>query len=124
MRIKLDENLSRHLKPALELLGHEVATCAEEDLLSKPDYEVASVAGDERRMLFTLDLKFADLAAFPPGTHPGVVLFRPRRMGPLAVNAFIIEFVRTTDLQQLVGCIVVAEWNRIRVRRPPLGPGA
>jgi hypothetical protein len=33
MRLKLDENLSRHLKRALVSLGHDVETAADEDLL-------------------------------------------------------------------------------------------
>ncbi len=35
MKLKLDENLSRHLKPALTGLGHDVLTAADEGLLSR-----------------------------------------------------------------------------------------
>ena len=31
MRLKLDENLSRHLKPILVAVGHDVLTTADED---------------------------------------------------------------------------------------------
>jgi hypothetical protein len=34
MKLKLDENLSRHLKPVLIGLGHDVLTAADENLLS------------------------------------------------------------------------------------------
>jgi hypothetical protein len=34
MKLKLDENLSRHLKPVLIGLGHDVLTTADENLLS------------------------------------------------------------------------------------------
>ena len=37
MKLKLDENLSRHLKPILIELGHDVLTAADENLLSRPD---------------------------------------------------------------------------------------
>lgn len=36
MKLKLDENLSRHLKPVLFGLGHDVLTAADENLLSHP----------------------------------------------------------------------------------------
>jgi predicted nuclease of predicted toxin-antitoxin system len=81
VKIKLDENLSRHLKDALSQLGHDVATAVEEGLLGKVDTEVGAAAKGEDRMIFTLDLDFADLRKFAPGSHPGVVLFRPRSMG-------------------------------------------
>jgi len=72
-RLKLDENLSRHLKPALERHGYDVQTVAEEGLLGKSDVEVGAAARQEARMLFTLDIEFADIRKHPPGKHPGIV---------------------------------------------------
>jgi predicted nuclease of predicted toxin-antitoxin system len=117
MKLKLDENLSRHLAEPLTTFGHDVATAAAEGLLSLPDTEVAAAAKRENRMLLTLDLEFGDLRKYPPGSHPGVVLFRPRSFGPLAVNRFVEGFVRTTDLGTLTGCVVVVEPSRVRVRQ-------
>jgi predicted nuclease of predicted toxin-antitoxin system len=88
MRLKLDENLSRHLKPALADLGHDVLTAVDEGLLSRGDTEVAAESFKEGRMLFTLDVEFADLRKYPPGKHPGIVLFRPPSFGSLSVNRF------------------------------------
>ncbi len=126
LKIKLDENLSRHLKPTLVGEGHDTVTAADEGLLGRSDTEVGGAAGREGRMLFTLDLEFADLRKHPPGSHPGVVLFRPRSMGPGAVSGFVVDFVRGTELADLAGCVAVVEPTRIRLRRPPLdtdGPG-
>jgi predicted nuclease of predicted toxin-antitoxin system len=118
MRLKLDENLSRHLKPRLEALQHDVSTAGEEGLLSQPDSAVALAAKNEGRMLLTLDLGFGNVLGYPPGTHPGIILFRPATFGPLAVNRFVETFVRTQSLQGLAACLVVVEPGRIRVRRP------
>jgi len=120
MKIKLDENISRHLKSLLKQEGHEALTAAEQGLLGKTDIEIGAAVKTERVLLFTLDLEFADLRKFPPGTHPGIVLFRPLSMGPLSVNRFILEFVKVTDLTSLAGCIVVVDPTRVRIRRPPL----
>jgi predicted nuclease of predicted toxin-antitoxin system len=123
MRLKLDENLSRHLKPILVGFGHDVMTAAEENLLSQPDTAVAGAAKAESRLLLTLDVEFGDLRKYAPGTHPGIVLFRPRTFGPLAVNEFIRAFSAVTDLSNFEGCVVVVEPSRVRIRRPrsPLG---
>jgi predicted nuclease of predicted toxin-antitoxin system len=120
MKLKLDENLSRHLKPVLEALQHDVATVAEEGLLSQPDPVIGAAAKSEERMLLTLDLEFADMRKYRPGTHPGVLLFRPRSFGPLAVNHFVEDFLRENDLESFRGCVVIIEPARVRVRRPPL----
>lgn len=118
MKLKLDENLSRHLKPILINLGHDVLTAADENLLSHPDVEVAAGAAHEGRILLPLDIEFADLRKYPPGSHPGIVLFRPVSLGPLSVNRFVEQFVRSTNLSALSGCVAVVEPQGIRVRHP------
>lgn len=118
MKLKLDENLSRYLKLSLNAYQHEVMTAADEGLLAQPDPAIAAVAKSEGRMLFTLDVEFGDLRKYPPGSHPGIVLFRPRTFGPLAVNRFVEAFVRDNALEPLAGCVVVVEPTKIRVRHP------
>jgi len=118
MKLKLDENLSRHLKPTLIELGYDVLTAADENLLSHPDTEVAACAAAEERVLLTLDIEFADLRKYPPGSHPGIILFRPRAMGPVSVNRLVARFARLTDLSTLSGCVAVVEPHGVRVRRP------
>ncbi len=116
---KLDENLSRHLKAELQAIGFDARTVEEEGLLSRPDQEVAAAAKQEDRILLSLDLDFANVVRFPPGTHPGIVLFRPAGFGPGTVNRLITAFVREYALSNLFGCLVVVEPGRVRVRRPP-----
>ena len=121
MRLKLDENLSRHLKPALIALGHDLTTAADEGLLGQPDAAIAGAAKRERRILLTLDVQFANLRKYAPGSHPGIILFRPRSYGPLAVNRFVEKFVREADWDALKGCLAVVDPLRLRIRRPERG---
>ena len=117
MKLKLDENLSRHLAPMLAQFGHDVDTVADEGLLGKPDAEVAIAALQANRLLLTVDLDFSDIRRFPPGTHPGIIVFRPRAAaGPLEINRFVESFVRTNLLDELAGCLVVVDPARTRIR--------
>ena len=118
MKLKLDESLSRHLKQVVAAIGHDVTTADDEGLLSQPDEVVFAAARSEGRMLLTLDLDFADIRKYPPGSHPGIVLFRPRSHGIPTVQASVQDFVRQQDLATLAGCLVVVDPGRIRVRRP------
>jgi predicted nuclease of predicted toxin-antitoxin system len=122
MKLKLDENLSLKLKESLSYLDHDVSTAADENLLSQSDAVIAAAASREGRVLLTLDVEFGNLKKYPPGTHPGIILFRPKRMGPLAVNSFVEDFFRQTDARRLAGCIVVVETSRTRVRWPAPRP--
>jgi hypothetical protein len=69
-------------------------------------------------MLLTLDIEFADLRKYPPGSHPGVILFRPLSLSPLSVNTFITGFIRRTDLEKLTACVAVVDPVHVRVRYP------
>ncbi|MBI2889267.1 MAG: DUF5615 family PIN-like protein [Nitrospirae bacterium] len=117
MKVKLDENISRHLKPDLARLGHDVTTAEDEGLLSVSDDKIAAAIRLENRMLLTLDLGFADLRRYAPGTHPGVVVFRPHSLGVRSVSRFVESFVREGRLGTLSGCLVIVEPDRIRIRR-------
>lgn len=119
MKLKLDENLSIHLKPPVAALGHDVTTAADEDLLGKADEVVTAEAFREGRMLLTLDVGIADLRRFPPGTHPGIIVFRPRTLGAAGASEFVLAFLRTVSLDECSGCIVVVDPERVRIRRPP-----
>jgi hypothetical protein len=93
-------------------------TAFDENLLSKPDTEIALEAFQEERMILTLDVAFAYLRKYPPGSHPGIIVFRPNSFGPLSVNKFILKFMESSDLIELSSCIVIVEPSNVRVRFP------
>ncbi len=118
MRIKLDENLSGGILYELRALGHDVESAQTERIVGVNDIEVARIAASEDRILFTMDLEFADLRKHPPGAHPGIVLFRPFTRGPGAVLRFILSFMPQVSALPLQGAVVVVDPGRVRVRQP------
>ena len=115
MKIKLDHNLSRHLKPSLQAFGHDVDTAFDEGLAGSTDNEVLNEATGQSRILFTLDTDFLNLKAYPPKHHSGVVVFRPTRQGALAVRKMVEAFVRSTDLKKYCSRTAIVERRRIRI---------
>jgi predicted nuclease of predicted toxin-antitoxin system len=115
MKIKLDHNLSRHLKPALQVFGHDVDTAFDEGLARSTDKEVLYQASDQGRILFTLDTDFLNLKTYPPRDHAGVVVFRPTRQGALAVKKMLEAFVRSADLRRYRSRTAIVERTRIRI---------
>ncbi len=118
MKLKLDENLSRHLKPELVKLGFDTDTVHDEGLRGRSDADVGSAAAAADRVVLTLDVEFADIRKHPPGSHPGIVLFRPRSLGETAVGEFVLAFARSAAALELRGCVVVVEPDKVRIRRP------
>ncbi|HWC12665.1 MAG: DUF5615 family PIN-like protein [Actinomycetota bacterium] len=76
MKVKLDENLPVSLGEVLAAHDHDVDTIIAEDLVGYPDAEVAAAVLTDGRLLITLDKRFGDIRAYPPGTHPGILVLR------------------------------------------------
>ena len=117
LRLKLDENLSRHLREPIANLGHDVDTVLDEKLGGAPDSDVAEAARSDGRVLLTLDRWLADVRAYPPGTHPGIIVFRPSKLEIPSIGRMVMEFLGANPLEEFGGCIVVVGADRIRIRR-------
>jgi predicted nuclease of predicted toxin-antitoxin system len=117
MKIKLDHNLSRHLRDTLTKFGHDVDTAFDEGLARAMDKEVLHEASNQGRILFTLDTDFLNLKTYPPQKHSGLVVFRPARQGALAISNIVEAFVRSADLKKYRRRTAVVERTRIRIFR-------
>ena len=78
VRFKLDENLPRDAEVLLRDAGHDVQTVLEEQLGGSADPEILNACRSERRILVTLDLDFSDIRLYPPASHNGIWVLRPR----------------------------------------------
>ena len=96
MRVKLDENLPIQLKHLFQESGHDAVTILDEEMGGATDSDVALVCLAEERVLISQDLDIADIRMYPPGEHPGIVVFRlnsQARDDILAVGAKLIEML-------------------------------
>ncbi len=118
MLIKLDENMSDAHTQFLRQMGHECDRVTDEGLSGATDEVVWQQVGLEQRFFITLDLDFSDVRRFPPGTHPGILLLRPRSRSRQAVLELLSRIVNEYSLESLQGCLVVADEIQTRIRRP------
>lgn len=98
--------------------GYSAERVTDEGLSGAEDAVVWQRACSEGRLFLTLDLDFADVRRFPPGSHPGILLLRPRNRSRDAVLEILQRVVREQSLNILAGCFVVADINHTRIRRP------
>ena len=118
MKAKIDENLPSSVARLLVEHGHDAETVHEEGLSGATDARVAEAAKAEERLLLTLDRGFADVRAYPPGSHPGIVVLRLPDQRSQSVRAAVLALLRQHDLTDLRGCVAVVQPNMIRIRRP------
>lgn len=121
--LKLDENLAQPHVDFLNGAGYSAERVTDEGLSGADDDVVWQRAVAEGRLFLTLDLDFADVRRFPPGSH---LLLRPRNRSRDAVLEILQRIVQEQPLDTLAGCFVVADINHTRIRRPqpPAPPAA
>lgn len=120
-RVKVDENLAQSHVALLERAGYEAQSVFDEELSGIPDTALWDRVVNEQRLFITLDLDFSDVRQFPPGSHPGILLLRPRNAGRVAVSEVLKRVLRERSLEQLEGCLAVADEVHTRIRRPSDG---
>lgn len=115
MNLKLDENLGAMGVVFLKSVGFDVATVADQDLLSTPDADLVRKCAAEGRCLVTLDKDFSDPLRYPPRQYAGIIVVRlPGRFRlPLVERALalVVEASKQTDVR---GRLWIAEVDRIR----------
>lgn len=122
MRFKLDENLPVALVTDLTAAGHDVSTAVQEQLAGAADPNLAAHAANEGRVIATFDLDFADIRRYPPGTHPGMVVFRLRSQDVVTCHAAFARLLANVAEADITGNLVIVEDQTIRIRRPNAGP--
>jgi predicted nuclease of predicted toxin-antitoxin system len=101
----------------LRAAGHDADTVHEKGLAGPSDPDVMKAAVADRRMVFTLDRGFGDLArAF--GDHAGVVVLRLPKQDARSAATVVSRFVAQFNLDDLGGCTVIIHPDRVRIRRP------
>lgn len=115
-RFKLDENLPRDAETLLCDEGHDVHTVLAEQLGGSPDPRVFDAAQREQRILVTLDLDFADIRAYPPGTHPGIWVLRPNLNSIRSTLVLLQSALLLLDNEPIQGRLWIIEPDRVRVR--------
>ena len=116
MNVKLDENLPESLIEIFAQYGHQAITVSQEGLAGAADEPLFEVAKEEGRLFVTLDLDFSDIRAFPPNTHPGIIVIRPRSKGRNTLRRVVQSLLQQVVLETLSGALIIVDEAHIRTR--------
>jgi predicted nuclease of predicted toxin-antitoxin system len=116
LKLKVDENLPAEHAAILRDAGHEADTVADQKLSGAEDSKLSERYQAEDRILLTLDLDFANVQAYPPKSHCGIVVFRSNTQDKptliLLLKRMLPVLSRRSPKQQLW----IVEQDRIRYR--------
>ena len=116
MKFKTDENLPEEAAVTLRESGLDAETAWDEKLSGSDDDVIALRLRHEGRILLTLDLDFANIQAYPPQQHPGIIVLRLKRQDKPTVVAYVRRVALAVNRRSPVGELWIVENDRIRFR--------
>ena len=116
MRAKLDENVPVEAAELLRTAGWICDTVHDEGLAGADDPTVGAACQAEARVLFTLDLDFADIRAYPPSEYVGIVVFRPAEPSRRQVLQLVVRVLPVLAAEWAEHQLWIVEPGRVRVR--------
>jgi predicted nuclease of predicted toxin-antitoxin system len=118
-RFLLDEDMPRSTATALRGAGHAAEDVRDVGLRGHSDADVYAYAQATAATLISCDKGFANVTAFPIGSHAGIVVVRiPDEVSPAELNRELLHAISQFGNDPFIGCLVIVEVGRIRIRRP------
>jgi predicted nuclease of predicted toxin-antitoxin system len=117
VKFKIDENLPAEAAGILRGAGFIADTVGDENLSGADDATVASTSRSRDRILVSLDLDFANIRAYPPGEHAGIIVLRVKRQDKTTVLAYVRRLAAALGRRNPTGELRVVDGNRIRFRQ-------
>ena len=118
MPFKVDENLHPDVAPFLRERGHDAVTVRDEGMRGAPDATLVDVCRKEGRALVTLDLDFADIRAYPPEEHCGLVVLRLTRQDRVSLLETVARLIPLLQSEPLDRHLWVVDEQSVRIRGP------
>jgi predicted nuclease of predicted toxin-antitoxin system len=116
MRAKLDENLPVEASELLRAAGWDCDTVRDEGLGGAEDPKVGAACRAAARVLFTLDLDFSDIRAYPPNEYVGLVVLRPAEPSRRVVLQMLARVLPVLAAQWADRQLWIVEPGRVRLR--------
>jgi predicted nuclease of predicted toxin-antitoxin system len=116
MRFKIDENLPIELIDILKSAGYAGMTSFEQELNGKPDSKVINKCREERYILVSLDLDFADIRLYPPEKYAGLIIIRVKNQDRYNVIETFKKIIPNLKHENIKGTLWIVDENRIRIR--------
>ncbi len=117
MKVKIDEDLPEQVADVFSSHGHDATTVRIQGWSGMPDDELWSRSQAEGRTLVTADKGLADLRQYRPSYDTATILLRLREESRRAYIELARSVVQSVHLNEVLGCLVVATRDNVRVRR-------
>ena len=117
MKFKIDENLPTEVAQRLQEAGYDAATVLDQQLGGEADVNLAYVCQQEKRVIITLDLDFADIRSYPPQAYAGLIVLRLKQQDKLYVLQVVERLLKALKEEAVEHKLWIVDEERIRIRQ-------
>lgn len=120
LRFFADQCVPSSIVRSLSAHGHQVIRLADRLPIDAPDTAVIQEATTLKCLLLSLNGDFADIVAYPPERHLGIISIQlrnhPEAM-PALIETLVAFLALHPDMDDYRGILLLVEAHRIRIRR-------
>lgn len=117
-KIVIDEDLHRSIKSVFEKLDYKIKDVRDFSLSGASDDEVFNFAKKNKAILISADLGFANILAFPPKSHYGIIILRfPNEMTTSMINKIVYSFLKNIPFSKLKDSLTIISPAGVRIRK-------
>jgi len=116
LKFKIDENLPVEFVDVLESSGYVAMTTLEQELNGKVGTVVINKCLEEKFILVTLDLDFADIKLYPPHKYPGIIIIRAKYQDKWHLLEIFKSVIPNFKHDKIKGTLWIVEEKKIRIR--------
>ena len=116
-RFLVDEDMPRSTANALRGASYTAEDVRDVGLRGHSDADVYAHAQRTAATLITCDKGFANVVAFPVGSHAGLIVVRiPDEVAPTELNRLLLDAISQLGSVPIAGCLVIVEIG-LQIRR-------
>lgn len=116
LAFKVDENLPVEVTEYLQNAGFDAMNVQDQNMVGSTDATLARVCREEKRVIVTLDLDFADIRHYPPEEQSGMIVLRPDRQDKGHIMAIVQRLIPKLNEEELIGKLWIVNEQTIRIR--------
>ena len=120
MRLLIDECVLGETSKLLRESGFPVITIQELDKTSATNGTVIDIANKERSVIVTGDLDFSNVLLYPPASHHGIIVLRPRLDTPQAINdvhKVLLHLLKELNPSEIERSLIIVDRNKYRIKK-------
>lgn len=120
MKLLIDECILGKTTKLLKKEGFLIVTIQELGKSSASNGTVINIANKENAVIITNDLDFGNLILYPLGSHPGIIVLRPRLDTAEAINDVhkvlmrLLNDLKPADIEK---SLIIVDRNKYRIRK-------